>query len=246
MDSDKVREIQALLDRENQDVRRAIFRYLRAEFGIHPLEERLNIPAETILEAIDRSSDLTLRGVRGVIAEAVFKDRVVTPLLLEGWIEEPIIGDQSFDFLLSDAIGDVRIQVKMQRQKARRPMTATEASKRQFPNAEDMWVVETQRTRGGKKRTHSGESSTTEGPRPYRYGDFDILAVSLHPSTKDWSQFLYTLGAWLIADHLDSALMFKYQPVSRLPNRDWTCSLQECIEWFRSKQEKTIGRVAVR
>lgn len=40
-----------------------------------------------------------------------------------------------------------------------------------------MYVVETPRTRGGKDLT-SGEDT-----RPYRYGEFDILAVSMHPST---------------------------------------------------------------
>jgi hypothetical protein len=36
------------------------------------LEEKWNIPAEVILEAIARSQDITLRGIRGVIAELCF------------------------------------------------------------------------------------------------------------------------------------------------------------------------------
>ena len=27
--------------------------------------------------------------------------------------------------------------------------------------------------------------------RPYRFGEFDILAVSMHPSTNDWNRFMY-------------------------------------------------------
>lgn len=53
--------------------RREIFQYLRKEFPIHPLEEKFNVSAEVILEAIERSSDLTQRGIRGLIAEASFE-----------------------------------------------------------------------------------------------------------------------------------------------------------------------------
>ncbi len=234
MNPEKIKEITTLLGEQNAEVRRAIFQHLRAEFGIHPLERQLNISAETILEAIARSSDLTLRGVRGVIAEAVFKEKVVTPLLRQGWKEKPITGDQAFDFLLADAIGDVSVQVKMQRQKLQRPMTAQEASRRRFADAGEMWVVETQRTRGGTSR--SGERT-----RPYRYGDFDILAVCLHPSTQDWGRFLYTLGARLIADQTNSGLIFKYQPVARAPNQDWTSNLLECVQWLRSGKQEIIA-----
>ncbi len=55
-----------------EEERRDVFESLRRDFYIHPLEKKLNVRAEVILEAIDRASDLTLRGIRGVIAEAAF------------------------------------------------------------------------------------------------------------------------------------------------------------------------------
>lgn len=217
-----------------RDERLEIFRKLRAEFPIHPLEAQLGTTAEIILEAIARSSDLTLRGVRGVIAEAAFAETVIEPLSKSGWSERQIQGDQSYDFLIADSNGEVKIQVKMQRQKEQRPMTAEEASKRHFLGSAHMWVVETQRTRGGK-------DSNGADTRPYKYGEFDILAVALHPSTGSWSDFVYTVGDWLLEDPENHDRIYKYQPVPRKPNSDWTSSLIEAIDWFRRGIVKKIS-----
>ncbi len=179
----RVNEIKRLLEACTQAQRREIFAYLRREFPIHSLETKLNTEAEVILEAIDRASDLTLRGIRGVIAEASFKLNVVGSL--RGWRIETLEGDFPYDFLLKDSNGDVRIQVKMQRLKDHRPMMANQGY-RYLPA--DMYVVETQRTRGGI------DPQTQRQTRPYRFGEFDILAVSMHPSTNDWSKFMYTVS----------------------------------------------------
>src|SRR5205823_7212011 len=134
-----------LLARCTKEQRKRIFDELRVEFPIHEIEKKLNATAEVICEAIHRASDLTLRGVRGVIAEASFEVSVIKNL--NGWRNESPTGDHPFDFLLKDLTGAVRVQIKMQRQKAHEPMTAHEAY-RNLP--ETMYVVETQRTRGGK------------------------------------------------------------------------------------------------
>ncbi len=98
-----------------------------------------------------------------------------------------------------------------------------------------MWVVETQKTRGGKD--HQGKAT-----RPYRFGEFDILAVSLHPSSNDWNQFRYTATNWLIPDHVDSELIFKFQPVATSVNDDWTDRLETCVKWVESGEKKTIRK----
>ena len=54
----EVEQIKHLLSRCTQDQRRELFRYLREEFPIHPIEARLNTQAEVILEAIARAGDL--------------------------------------------------------------------------------------------------------------------------------------------------------------------------------------------
>lgn len=100
-------EIKRLLAACTVEQRREIFENLRIEFQIHPIEAQLNASAEVILEAIARSSDLTQRGIRGVIAEAAFGRYIVTQL--PGWTTLPLVGDHAYDFLLQDSANQVRV-----------------------------------------------------------------------------------------------------------------------------------------
>lgn len=229
-----LKKINTLLSQCSPDERREMLRVLRKEFPIHDLERKLNTSAEVILEAIDRSPDLTFRGVRGVIAEAAFKEYIINPMVERGWKDVPINGNPAFDFLLETPSGlKVKIQVKMQRMKKKQPMRAIQANKKLFGAASEMWVVETQKTRGGK----DSEGNDT---RPYRFGEFDIIAVSLHPSTNNWSKFCYTVANWFIPDPANTAKVFKFQPVAMNVNDDWTDRLETCVEWFESGVKKTI------
>ncbi len=228
---DLVGEIVDLLRRCTPDQRHQVFNLLRREFPIHPLEATWNTQAEVILEAIRRSPDITQRGVRGIVAEAVFSMDVVEPLLHQGWEALPIEGEQPYDVHLRDALGSVRIQIKMQRLTRGQPTT-----RRDYPG---MYVVETQRTRTGQKQGASGEE--TVATRPYRFGDFDILAVSLHPSSGNWSSFLYTVASWLLPRPDDPRLLRVFQPVPRRPNADWTDDILQAVDWFRSGRVQTIG-----
>ena len=223
-------QVKKLLATCTKDQRQEIFRLLRKEFPIHPIEAELNAQAEVILEAIHKASDLTLRGIRGVIAQATFEMNIASNL--KGFRIVPIGGDPPFDCLMVDDIGDVKIQVKMQRLKDHRPMMADQAYRHLPANK---YVVETQRTRGGK------DSETGEDTRPYKFGEFDILAVSFHPSTNDWSRFLYTVERWLIPSTEDKTRLSKFQPVPFQPDGDWTDDLRTCIDWFRSSTKKTIS-----
>lgn len=213
-------EILRLLEQCSHEERREIFQYLRREFPIHPLEADLNTQAEVILEAMARSSDLTMRGIRGIIAEAAFLVDVLQKL--KGWKVLEIEGDAPYDFLIEDAAGAVRIQVKMQRRSKAIPLVRA-----------GKLVVETQRTRTGK-------DAAGGATRPYRFGEFDILAVSLHSSTNDWSNFIYTVGSWLRPRSNDPRLLEVFQPIPDHPNEDRTDSLETSIEWFRSGFKKTI------
>ena len=185
-------------------------------------------PAEVILEAISRSSDLSQRGVRGLIAEAYFEQRVL-PMHPE-WANETPPGNHPYDFLLGRGPQRVRIQVKSQRRKAGRPMTAKQGYRR-FSGHK--LLVETQKTRAG---TDDKGAST----RPYRFGEFDILAVSMEASTGDWTQFRYTVACWLLPRPDDSSLLLKFQPVSLQPDDDWTADLGAAIDWFVRGEAKQI------
>ena len=167
-------QLQALLDRATKEERYEIFRSLRKEFPVHALEADWNTSAEYILEAISRSADITQRGVRGILAEASFFATVLPSLVANGWQDLSSVGEARFDAEIQDSVGTERIQIKLQRRRGGLPMMGSHAPKSSgFAN--DLFVVETQKTRAGKK----GDKQT----RPYRYGDFDILAVSLSPST---------------------------------------------------------------
>lgn len=93
-------------------------------------------------------------------------------------------------------------------------------------------VVEVQKTRGGEidgKKT-----------RPYRFGDFDILAVNLHPSTGHWERFAFTVGSWLLPRKGDATLIEIMQPVAVTPDEYWTDDLGRCIEWLAAGTRKRL------
>ncbi len=219
-----VEEVMQLLGAMTPHERKEIFQSLRSEFPIHRIEEKLNTDAEIILEAIDRASDLTKRGIRGVIAEAAFATDVVA--LLNGWTDVTPTGNLPYDFALDDGDEPVRVQVKLQRQKSHRPMRSDSAP-RWAGLRSGLFVVETQRTRGGKGR--DGAST-----RPYRFSEFEILAVSLHPSTNDWTRFMYTVASWLIPHPDNPGCIQKYQPVSPTPDRYWTDDFLTCVARLRT------------
>ena len=227
--NDQLEQIKQLLVSTSKEQRQELFRDLRREFPIHAIEQRLNAEAEIILEAISRAGDLTLRGIRGMIAEAAFATKVVETL--QGWKDITPSGNHPYDFVLTDGHGDIRIQVKMQRQKNHRPMMANEGY-RLLPS--DMYVVETQRTRGGI------EPSSGADTRPYKFTEFDILAVSLHPSAGDWSRFLYTVNSWLLPRSEDEKLMLKFQPVPKEARDNWTDNFLTCVSWLRSGQNRRM------
>jgi hypothetical protein len=227
-----VDEIKRLLQACSPDQRRLVFEHLRQEFAIHPLEDQLNAKAEVILSAVERASDLTLRGIRGILAEAAFIIEVIAPGLTSRWQDVTPSGDHPFDFLLQDLAGQVRIQVKLQRQKAHRPMMGNEAPRYcAFPA--DLFVVETQRTRGGT-------NPMGEKTRPYRFGEFDLLGVCLHPSTGNWTDFVYTVANWLLPDPDWPGNMLKYQPVSTKEGDGWTRDFERCVSWFRTGQRRRM------
>lgn len=214
-----IKEIKRLIDKCNDEQCKDILHYVRQRIDIHPLEKRLNCSAEIILESISRAADITVRGIRGIITEVVFKQKIIDELTT--WRDITPTGELPYDFLLTDGAHQVNIQVKMQRKQNQVPLVK-----------KGKWMAETQRTRNGIK---GGEKT-----RPYRFGEFDILAVSLQPSTGDWHRFLYTVGSWLIPRTKEAALIRVMQPVSMIPDDDWTDNLETCIGWYFSGRRKTI------
>ncbi len=226
-------EVYALIDRATEEERKVILTYLRQRLQLHPLEQEWSTSAELIMTAIARSADITLRGVRGILAEAIFQEYPLTDIVAEGWAIKKIIGDQSYDFLIERGGREIKIQVKLQRQEKQIPKEYTAKSRCLLNYAvEPLYVVEVQKTRGGKK---NGIAT-----RPYRFGDFDILAVNLHPATRDWKRFMYTVGTWLLPRKTEPELIGIMQPVPLSPDDYWTDDLRTCIRWILEGRERKM------
>lgn len=213
-----------MLARCSEDEQRRLLAWLRERHPIHALEREFGTTAEVILEAIARGSDLSRRGVLGLIAEASFQMNVADKIA--GWSSEKVDGDQPFDFRFRRGDAVVSVQVKRQRLLQKKPMI--------YRGSSELLVVETQRTRTG---TDKGTGAKT---RPYRFGDFDVLAVCMQPSTGDWSVFRYTVQRWLLPQPNDRACLQVLQPVSLSPNADWSDNLPEALERHVAGGERRV------
>ncbi|MFL6606335.1 MAG: hypothetical protein ACJ8R9_34100 [Steroidobacteraceae bacterium] len=230
-------KISGILAQCSENERKALFKALRASNQIHELEGIFGAPAEVILEAIHRAPELTRRMLRGVIADAAFAQHTIPMLAAQGWCNVTPEGNFSFDHLLQDDAGRISVQVKLQRSEKQVPVITTGTK---FGLGAGMYMVEPQRTRGGKKRGVNGNDKDDSKTRPYRFGEFDVLAVSLQPSTKKWDSFRYTVGSWLIPGRGANEIA-TYQPVAMIPNDDWTDDFSTVARWFRAKMQKTIA-----
>jgi hypothetical protein len=126
--------VKEFIDQCSEKERKALFEYLRRRLPRHPLEEQWDIDAETILTAIYRSPDLTQRGVRGILAEAVFERDILPSVEKLGWHVLPVsISDPPYDFILESEGQRVTIQVKLQRtEKANRSGTNPKVTPESF------------------------------------------------------------------------------------------------------------------
>lgn len=225
-------EVRALLSGLSDQERRGVLQLLRLEYGvaIHPLEVEWKTTAEAILEAIHSAPDLTQRGVRGILAEATFKTTVV-PESLPKWKSIPFAGEHAYDVLLDDGEGPLKVQVKNQR-KREGVALIDEALSKQSGSA--VYAVETQRTRNGraKKGSEKEEIST----RPYRFGEFDVLAVCMQPSTGKWTDFLYCATCQLMPRPENRDLLKVLQPIYTDGSHGWTYDFDAAAQAARKQK----------
>lgn len=228
MQIDPADQLRAILNACDPAQQAGLMKMLRTEFPTHSIEREWNTSAEVVLEALARSDPLTRRMFKGILAEAACKIEVIDRL--DGWQDvTPEGGNFAYDFVVEREGFRATVQAKLQRKVKHEPMPF----KARRGHVSGFYVVETQKTRAGTK----GGNKT----RPYSFGEFDILAVSMEPTTRDWSQFRFTVGNWLLPRPDAPNLLAVLQPVSLEPNEDWTDSLATAIEWFRSGQRKTVS-----
>lgn len=189
---------------------------------IHEFENVIGAPAEMILEAVHRAPELTRRMLRGVIADAAFRQYIIPPLIDKGWSDSTPEGNYAYDYILSDSIGSVSVQVKLQRSEKGRPVVR---SGKKYGFDEEVFIVETQKTR-------SGNDVNQQKTRPYRFGEFEIIAVSMQPYTQRWDRYMFSLQRWLLPakNQLELATL---QPVSMIPGLFWTNNFETAVDWLR-------------
>jgi hypothetical protein len=227
---DHVKTIVELLDKCTSDEKRLVLDYIRESINLHPIEGKLNIQAEIILEALNQdASGLTFRMMRGVIAEAAFKVKFLED---SSWIDKTSVGDLPYDYLLAKDNREVTLQIKLQRSVKQQPMTANRAYKH-FPS--DKYVVETQKSRAGINK------STGESTRSYFNNEFDILGVCLQPLTNDWANFVYIPTRWLLPQSSGSDRLLKFQPVSVTRDDYWTPDFDEAVDRLYSGVNTVIS-----
>lgn len=222
MNDQNLESILAFIAHCSAEDQKTIFRELRKHHLIHELEEVIGAPAEMILEAVHRAPELTRRMLRGVIADAAFRTFIVPAVEPQGWCDVTPQGNFAYDYMMEDAQGKVSVQVKLQRSEKGKPVVKNGA---RFGFEGNVFMTETQKTRTGT----DGDEKT----RPYRYGEFDVLAVSMQPSTGKWNRYMYTLGRWLLPGKADNE-MATMQPVSMKPSGFWTDDFVTVVEWFRA------------
>lgn len=216
-----IRELLAQCSAEEQAT---LFRELRQRHLIHDFERVIGAPAEMILEAVHRAPELTRRMLRGVIADAAFRTFIVTSLEPHGWRDVTPEGNFAFDYKMDDGAGPITVQVKLQRSERGSPVVK---NGERFGFGPEIFMTETQKTRTGT----DGEDNRT---RTYRYGEFDILAVSMQPSTGQWNRYMYTLGRWLLPGKSPGE-MATLQPVTMQPSEFWTEDFRTAAAWFRGE-----------
>lgn len=215
--------IRELLAQCSDEERATLFQELRARHRIHEFEDVIGAPAEMILEAVHKSPELTRRMLRGVIADAAFRTFVVGPLAAHGWRDVTPEGNFAYDYKVDDGAGPISVQVKLQRSERGAPVLKDGA---RYGLGEPVYMTETQKTRTGT----DGDDKQT---RPYRYGEFDVLAVSMQPSCGKWDRYMYTLGRWLLPGRQEGE-MATLQPVEMQPGAFWTDDFREVARWFRA------------
>lgn len=226
--------VRQLLEQCSPEEQEVLFRDLRQRHVIHEFEQIIAAPAEMILEAVHRAPELTRRMLRGVIADASFRTFIVPSVEPLGWKDVTPEGNFAYDYMMEDALGQVSVQVKLQRSEKGMPVVKPGA---RFGFEGDVFMTETQKTR-------TGNSEDGKKTRPYRYGEFDILAVSMQPSMGKWDRFMYTLGRWLLPGKGENE-MATLQPVSKQPTAFWTDDFLIAADWFRTEDRGKRMAMAV-
>lgn len=223
MSEEALHAVLRLLGQCTPEEEEKIFKELRKRHEIHEFESVIGAPAEMILDAVHKAPELTRRMLRGVIADSAFRTFTIEAIKDSGWKDVTPVGNFAFDYRVDDGKGPISVQVKLQRSEKGAPVVKNGA---RYGFGDEVFMTETQKTRTGT----DGDDNLT---RPYRYGEFDVLAVAMQPSCGKWDRFMYTLGRWLLQGK-KAGEVATLQPVAKIPNEYWTDDFLIAAHWFRT------------
>jgi hypothetical protein len=186
--------------------------------------------AQTVLAAV-RASHPTRRGVKGAIAAAFFESSALPAAMQAGWLRAS--GNHRPDPLRFAIERDgliVRVLFGVLQVEAGKPVRRTSQQR------EPSYVVQLPRRPRARVVKSTGEMKTAEAPswqgeRGWSLADFEVLAVSLQPLTRQWSDFRYTLSGWLMPSRSNTAFVENLQTVSLDASGGWTNDLLTSLAW---------------
>jgi hypothetical protein len=178
----------------------------------HPLEEKLNAPAEDIMDAV-LNGFRAIVDVKGKLAE-LYMYRSLENLRRAGVVEAVKWHDQDgqADFEIVYRGHTYRLECK----NIRSPKRPT-----------DLTRVEMQKTRNARDGTNT---------RGYRFGDFDLIGVCLFNRTGRWN-FLYTTCQEMEPRENDRSCLKVMQAVPESPDARWTEDLKDALDKAADQRE---------
>lgn len=195
--------------------------------------------AETILAAISNSHP-TRRGVQAGIAAAFFENIVLNDVVRDGWICQTAPARKTaLSFIVGNNGRTARILIATLQLEGGRPKRA-QSHGEQGP----VYLARLPEKTARRRENHRGSRIELGSPqregvstRTYSFGDFDVLAVSIQPLTRGWSDFRYSLARTLTASREHATLIARTQEVPTTRSRFWTSHLSACLDWH-------LGRTA--
>lgn len=158
------------------------------------LDQQLHLSPLVLIKALSFANPFAIRTIRSVISEYYLYEY----LLQQKYNFLPVHQNDPFDFAVQKNNNQIiKIQLKLQRQQRGTPIDK----------------VEVQRARNGFDK--NGNKT-----RPYQFCDFDVLAVCLEPSTKNWTDFVFIKSENLKADKNNPNNINKMQKID-LNNKNW-------------------------
>lgn len=188
--------------------------------------------AQTVLAAV-RDSHPTQRGLRTAIAAGFFENSALPAAIEAGWTSTSSAHrPDGFRFSIERNGFVARILIGLLQMEAGKPVRRI--SEENAPGYLAQLPKKPASVRIVKSAGKTRNTGTKQSPeaRGWLSSDFDILAVSMYPVTRAWSDFRFTLSGRLRPSPSNDASVEQLQPVPPQADGTWTGDLPTCLGWL--------------